>query len=252
MEILRHLYHGDIGFRPLELTLSAAFLIFAVVHHYEVRSLLQRCCNLVRESRLQLLPTPPSQQQPPCGDHGLAGAGPEHRPPAAGEAMVGNIPSASLGPGQQPAAAEGGSIAEEGRLLAIGDHSATGLDGISESHPICIMQWLSLADSVQCVPLVEHCLDQLFGPDCVNQLLPSPAPQQPLLLPPGPVSVLRAILSCPPLEALMAGMRSGTKDEVLRRVAGLRGPTPSIHQQNKEPLFGETEYPTRVGGYLVV
>lgn len=227
-------------------TLPAAFLIFPIVHHYEGRSLLQRCCNLVRESRLQLIPAPPGLQ-PPCGDQGPAGAA---RPKAC-NVMVGSIPSLLPHHAQQPAAAKSGCAAEEGRLLAVGGGTEAGLGGISQPHPIGIVQWLSLADSEQCALLVEHCLDRLFGPDCIDQLLLPSAQQQP---PPpvtyyGPVSVLRAVLSCPPLQSLMAGLRSGTKDEVLRRVAGVQGPAPSIHQQCKE-LPGGTDVSTKVSVWL--
>ena len=64
-----------------------------------------------------------------------------------------------------------------------------------------LVQWLALADSKQCAPLVESCLSQLLPSDSND--------------------TIRRALASPHLCKLVDGLHSETKTDIMRKMAGL-------------------------------
>ena len=64
-----------------------------------------------------------------------------------------------------------------------------------------LVQWLALADSKHCVPLVESCLSQLLPSDSNN--------------------TIRRALTSPHLRKIMDGLHSETKTGIMCKMAGL-------------------------------
>ena len=64
-----------------------------------------------------------------------------------------------------------------------------------------LIQWLALADSKQCTPLVESCLSQLLPSDSNN--------------------TIRRALASPHLRKLVDGLHSETKTDIMCKMAGL-------------------------------
>ena len=64
-----------------------------------------------------------------------------------------------------------------------------------------LIQWLALADSKQCAPLVESCLSQLIPADSND--------------------TIRRALASPHLCKLVDGLHSETKTDIMRKMAGL-------------------------------
>ena len=86
------------------------------------------------------------------------------------------------------------------------------------SHP-GLIQWLALADSRHCTPLVETCLSQLLPSDSND-------------------TIRRALVS-PRLCKLIDGMHSDTKTNIMRKMAGL-------------PLGVKVNISTTLGGYMMM
>ena len=64
-----------------------------------------------------------------------------------------------------------------------------------------LVQWLALADSLHCVPVVESCLSRLLNRDSDD--------------------TIRGVLASPHLRKLMDGLHSETKTGIMCRMAGL-------------------------------
>ena len=64
-----------------------------------------------------------------------------------------------------------------------------------------LVQWLALADSKQCAPLVESCLSQLLPADSND--------------------IIRRALASPHLRKLVDGLHSETKMDIMCKMAGL-------------------------------
>ena len=64
-----------------------------------------------------------------------------------------------------------------------------------------LVQWLALADSKQCAPLVESCLSQLLPSDSND--------------------TIRRALASPHLCEMVDGLHSETKTDIIRKMAGL-------------------------------
>ena len=80
-----------------------------------------------------------------------------------------------------------------------------------------LVQWLALADSKQCAPLVESCLSQLLPSDSND--------------------TVRRALASPHLRKLMDGLHSETKTDIMRNMAWL----PLSCEQVSLMLLGGTE-----------